>query len=405
MLESSLDGLYYPLPMILLPSFSPVSVQGDLCRIDRKFHTGTSLYAEALHEPILCLAPELGPEQGGFEMDHVDLDRGDLAYRVEAIRCDVNFLPLREEIPRIEGYVRESRLVYGRALGAARAARSFGVPYVAIAERSLGTNLSIARLESPNLLRRAARQLETLLAFPVEMAELARAQAVHCNGYPSYHESRRLNSRCLLFFDSRTDREEVIPAARLDSRLRELEGGRRPRVLYSGRFIPIKGVLETVEVGVELMRLGVDFELHLYGKGELRQAMIDRIARSHAEANIFVHDAVPFPELVEIASKSDLFLCCHLQGDPSCTYIESLAAGLPIVGFGNAMWRALARDSGAGVSVPIGNRREAARAAAALLADRDDLRTRSMRAREFAYAHCFENEFAKRVDDLRAILA
>jgi glycosyltransferase involved in cell wall biosynthesis len=112
---------------------------------------------------------------------------------------------------------------------------------------------------------------------------------------------------------------------------------------------------------------------------------------------------VPYPELVEIARRFDLFVCCHVQDDPSCTYIESFGCGLPVAGYANAMWRGLAASSRAGVVSPLRGEEALAEAIARLLADPAWLDALSQHARAFALEHCFENEFARRTESLEEL--
>ena len=91
----------------------------------------------------------------------------------------------------------------------------------------------------------------------------------------------------------------------------------------------------------------MDFQLELYGKGPLREPMALLASRSNAAGKIKIHDAVAYrPDLQRIAKQADLFICCHVQGDPSCTYLETFACGVPIVGYANEMWTPLSQDSG-----------------------------------------------------------
>ena len=189
----------------------------------------------------------------------------------------------------------------------------------------------------------------------------------------------------------------VISTEALNERLSSLPT-RRPRLIYSGRYEPMKGALDVVEVGLELLRIGVDFDLDLYGKGDQAQLMRDRVCEAAAGEKIRVHDAVPYPQLLEISRASDVFICCHVQDDPSCSYIEAFGAGLVVAGYDNRMWRSLSREAESGIVTPLGNPAECAQAIAALLADKDQFERFSRRAREFALAHCFEKEFSKRIE-------
>ena len=76
---------------------------------------------------------------------------------------------------------------------------------------------------------------------------------------------------------------------------------------------------------------------------------------------------------------------------------------MPIVGYDNGMWRRLCGDSGAGYSSPLGNPGAVADAVQRLASDHQTLAAMSAKAREFAQAHCYEREFAKRIDALNAV--
>jgi hypothetical protein len=67
--------------------------------------------------------------------------------------------------------------------------------------------------------------------------------------------------------------------------------------------------------------------------------------------------------------------CCHVQADPSCNYLESFGAGLPVLGCSNRMWRGLAKASGAGCSAPIGRPEKLADAVASLTSNLSSLKT------------------------------
>src|SRR3954453_7019599 len=184
----------------------------------------------------------------------------------------------------------------------------------------------------------------------------------------------------------------VIDEEALHRRLQQ-RPDRRPRLLFSGRFEPAKGALDVVLAAIDCQHRGLDFELHLYSQGSQRPA-IDRAVAEHGLADkVFVHDAVPYPELVEVARGCDLFVCCHIQDDPSCTYLESMGCGLPVIGYGNAMWLAMCADSRAGVVTPLGAPDALAEAIVRLLADPGRLDDLSLRARSFAVEHAFEREF------------
>lgn len=227
------------------------------------------------------------------------------------------------------------------------------------------------------------------------------AREVHCNGYPIFAAAARHNTRRLLYLDSRMSRDMVITTESLRERLAARR--RRPvRMIYSGRYERMKGALDAVKAAALCKQRGLEFEMDCYGQGSLSTEM--RAVAAAAGNSIRVHDAIPFPELVQRTHDADLFVCCHIQSDPSCTYLESMGAGLPIAGYSNRMWTAMAAASNAGI-VTARNAPEAmADAITRLVANPEELDQMSRHAREFAASHTFEIEFQRRTDAINAAL-
>jgi len=384
--------------MIILPSYSPARIEGDYCYIDRKFHTGLCLFTAKLKRDWLALVPSLKRDEQ--KMDFIRLPMSEVPYRIKTVDCDNQFNLTSVENHQVEALVAGSDLVYGLGFNTDKFARRHGIPYIPIVEYDFETNLDIALLRVNNPLRRLSRYLKTCIGYLRETIAMRGGVSVHCNGFPIYRQSRRFNKNCLLYLDSRMYSEMVISPSVLEARLRSLEQGRQPRLLYSGRFEPMKGALDVVRVGVELARMNVGFELHIFGQGPDKGLMVDEVKRRAAAKQIFIHDAIPYPDLVEFSRTADLFICCHVQSDPSCTYIEAFGSGLPIVGYKNRMFGGLLERCEAGVATPIGDAIKCAEVVAGLLSDVDRFRTYSTRARDFSINHCFELEFQKRIDSV-----
>jgi glycosyltransferase involved in cell wall biosynthesis len=150
----------------------------------------------------------------------------------------------------------------------------------------------------------------------------------------------------------------------------------------------MKGADDAVKVAIEALRRGLEIEMDCYGQGSLKDEMV-KLAEPHPQ--IRIHDAIPYPELLKRMREADVFVCCHVQGDPSCTYLEAMGSGLPIVGYANRMWRRMCKESGAGVAVPVGDIEAMVSAMP---------RTGSNNAVAFAAKHPFEKEWDKRVDSI-----
>jgi glycosyltransferase involved in cell wall biosynthesis len=389
--------------MLTMVHANPARLENGVLAVDRKFHTGMLSYCQGIGTRIVTVHPASGP--GERVMDPIEVPCAELPYGVVTLEVDRRREPLPAERARLRRQIAQTTLLYGGGyFGSAEIARSLGVPYVMVLELDLRTHVALQMAGVANPARRAVRALRAWIRHARARRRLRLAHSLHCNGYPVYVENERVNPRRLLYLDSRMESGMVISPEALAARLSGRQSGPL-RLLFSGRYEPIKGAVDVVRVALECLRRGLDVEMHCYGQGSLRDEMRGLARDPAARGRIHVNDSLPYPELVARSKEFDLFVCCHVQGDPSCTYLEAFGAGLPIVGYGNAMWRLLCEASGVGSWSPLHRPERVADDVARLIADRDGLRRFSDRARQFAADHCFEREFARRIDALNDALA
>ena len=373
--------------------------------IDRKFHDGMIAFVERLERPFVCLLPHLTMEERGRAMDLIEVPLPDLPYRVDFLAGP---FATSENLRVVERSLDGTILAHLGALDSlnlavANVCRRRGIPYVIVSEYSLKTDLQIMRATTPSFLRRGIRSIRTHLGRRRRRQAIADAAEIHANGYPTFEEFAATNPRRVLFFDTRAREEDIISLSELRLRLAS-RAGRPARLIYTGRYHPMKGALDVIKAGIELARLGLNFQLDIYGTGPLKEQMAYLVRDSMTDDKITIHDPIPFrPDLQRITKQADLFVCCHVQGDPSCSYLESFACGVPIVGYANEMWSPLCRESGAGEVVRKGNYRALAKAAIRLLAA-PALEACSFQARNFAAGHTMEFAWELRTSRL-AILA
>jgi colanic acid/amylovoran biosynthesis glycosyltransferase len=231
------------------------------------------------------------------------------------------------------------------------------------------------------------------------------AAAVQCNGYPAYDFYRDLSGNTILYLDSRMSRDLMGDEDQLAARESYRASGRPIRILHSGRLEPMKGSQDIIPIARKLAKLGVDFRIDIFGTGSLKDTIFNDIAHFNLEDRITMHGVADFStQLVPFAKQhSDVFLSCNRQSDPSCTYLESMGCGLPIVGYDNRMWSALCADSQAGLIAPMGDHDEAAKIISRLKKDLALISTLSRNALSFAKKHDFECEFAKRISQLGSL--
>jgi glycosyltransferase involved in cell wall biosynthesis len=109
----------------------------------------------------------------------------------------------------------------------------------------------------------------------------------------------------------------------------------------------------------------------------------------------FEKELIPF-----VKQNADLFICCHRQGDPSCTYLETMACGVPIVGYDNEAMAGLARERGLGWTTPMDRPVELAESIARLHRDREALRGMALKSLTFAQQHSVESTFRARTGQI-----
>jgi glycosyltransferase involved in cell wall biosynthesis len=289
--------------------------------------------------------------------------------------------------------------------GLARQCRARGSIFVANTELTLRTKLQIARAQSgigPRLLKTTGWLIRD--HFRV-LREIGTAHGLQCNGTPTHDAYARYSPNPHLYFDSRSTADMLITPGAIDGRLERLTQRKRLNILFSGRLSPIKGAHHLVPMADALRRQGMDFELRIAGDGPLRQKIEQDICAHDLAAQVWCLGTLDFSsELMPMLhGEIDVFVCPHLQGDPSCTYIETMAAGVPIVGYDNEAWHGLHRRSGAGLVIPRKTPAALAEAVSGLAADTTKLSRLSHNARDFAAEHVFEKVFDHRIKHLKSL--
>jgi colanic acid/amylovoran biosynthesis glycosyltransferase len=378
---------------------NPARIEDGALTVDRKFHTGMLAYAEKIEVPLVTIHPQAND---AAIMDPITVRVDDLPYRILSVPFGPDWRPLPESVRRIGDEVSRAALVYTDSNGVPEIARACDVPYILKMEYDLKTEITVTATQVKSPLRRAVRAARTAWHYrTVTLLDMRGAHSVHCNGFPIFDVAEREGLDALLYLDSRMSADMMMNHEQLFERL-SARRGRPLKLLYSGRYEPLKGAVDAVRVGLACLAMRIDIEMHCYGQGS-QAAEMRRLAASSA-SRITVHDAVPYPELVRIARGFDVFVCCHIQNDPSCTYLESMGAGLPIAGYANRMWARLRDDSGAGYCSPIGNPDRVAKDIGRLR-DHATLVAKSTAALEYARAHSHETEHGKRIDALNESLA
>lgn len=300
--------------------------------------------------------------------------------------------------PLLEGsivLVTLNHLLYGLA----ERCRAHDAILVMNTELTLTTQLQIARSTHGWSLQLLKTGLWLCLNHRHALQEIRSAHGLQCNGTPTFDAFSHHNPSPLLYFDNRTTADLCASPADIEARFENLSRRRRLRLLFSGRLHPIKGVHHLIPMAQMLRTQRVDFELWIAGDGPQRASMEAQVASHGLQDQVRLLGTLDFEsELMPMLRReTDVFVCPHLQGDPSCTYLETLCGGVPIVGYDNEAWRGVHRLSSAGRLCTSGQPRALANEVAALSTDPGTLRQLAERALDFSRQHVFEVAFERRI--------
>jgi glycosyltransferase involved in cell wall biosynthesis len=389
--------------LTILPPFGAVHLKGegpsgaDGFLMTAKFVRGVLEYQRLWGGPVQVLVEEA--ERADDNLDNVRWAAADLPFAVRFVRYDS---------PEMGQHLAGSALVllamHHRQLGFAEICRGMNIPAVFITEISLKTRLQIIAAEAPNPLSRARRSFWAWRQDGKAANAIRVAAGVQCNGTPTYETYRSISRDPLLYFDTRVT-AQMLPTPEAVRARAARPAGQPLRLAFSGRLVAIKGVDDLVRCAAALQRRGVNFTLSIFGGGGLEEGMKRDVAAAGLNDRVRFHGVADFErELVPAMRRQvDLFVCCHRQGDPSCTYLETMACGVPIVGYANEAFAGLNRVSGCGWVTPM-NRPEALAAKIAELAKApDELLSHSLKSLDFASGHTVETTFARRVEHLQRV--
>lgn len=385
--------------LAVLPSLRAVERSDGKLVLTTKFIDGMLEYCRNWDGEIRVLLEPA--EESSVNLDNVEVDPGSLPFSVELVQLDAADFPKRIEDCEI-GY----GWVNYRQHAVSRRFLERGVPFVCGSENSLASRLQALVSDGRDPLRVAFGAVRELREESVRRAGIRLARGIQCNGTPTYEAYKALTPSALLFFDTRLSASMQVTRDDLEQRVRELESGSRPlRLTYTGRLAASKGALDTIEVAKSLKEAGVAFELSIFGGGPLETSMRERIESYGLASQVSMGGVLDFKERLVpwLRRSADLFVCCHHQADPSCTYLETLGCGVPIVSYANAAFSGILARARVGATTRRNRPRELARLIAELAADRRELAELARNAIRFAAEHDFETTFRRRIEHLRSI--
>lgn len=361
--------------------------------LTRKFLEGMAQYAQRWNGPVRVIAREGGddgldvvsvrPEELPFELRVMDFDHPAMVEQFRDVAVVLGALH-HDQLPLADRCIERD------------------VPVVLIAEQSVRTRWQITCAETSNALLRLRRGWWNRGLEKRFRALLPRIAGVQCNGTPTFDDYQSINRHPLLFFDSRVTGSMLVDESTLKLRTDELLAGGPLRLVFSGRLVAIKGVDHLPAVAEHLRKLGVKFTLDICGGGNLHGPLAAEIQRRGLNDFVKLRGVLDFEtELLPwVGRNADLFVCCHRQGDPSCTYLETMSCGVPIAGYDNEAFAGLVAHCKVGWPTPMDDPAALAQKIAQLDRDRPQLAGSARASLKFAAGQTFESTMRKRVEHL-----
>jgi colanic acid/amylovoran biosynthesis glycosyltransferase len=387
--------------LLVIPSLD-IGRSGDgRLRLTQKFIGGMALYVDRWDGPVEVLAEQNEARESG-NLDDVWVRPDELSFRVTV--TDFKSDDAKAAIRRaavVQGGA-DHRLNHMPALCAA-----MGVRYVFVCEYTFRTRRQIIDADAPIWPIAWRRKAWAWRQERANLACVRMSAALQCNGTPTFEAYRSMNERTLLYFDSRVASDMLPLAPRLLKRTQPWCAADPIRLAFSGRLNRMKGADHLLLVASALRDLNVPFTMDIYGDGPLTPKLHKAIRREGLGDQVRLRGVVDFAtELMPaIRDQVDVFVCCHRQGDPSCTYLETMACGVPIVGYANEAFAGLMSMCRAGEVVPMDDWAAMAATIARLSLDPRRLGELALCALAFAKEHTFEQEFQRRIEHMRALVA
>lgn len=269
---------------------------------------------------------------------------------------------------------------------------SSGLPVVYTAENDLRLRVAQARVASGSRAEQA-RTVAGLVRREIHVVNaVRRARGLQCNGPAAARGYGRFNDHVLEYMDHRLTSADVFAAGEVAP-----WDGRRPlRLGFSGRWTGIKGPGLALEATRILNDRLPGTTLTMFGGGELEESL-----RRNSPSNVDFAGFAPFETewKSRVRQEIDVMLLPHVQGDPSCTYYESIGSGAPVIGFDHVTMRSL-HDKGVAVAVKMRDVNAMVDAVVALAGDITQYRQIRQRGLDLVAAESWEQVNRARVEHL-----
>ena len=384
--------------LTILPNLRATKLSENQVIISQKFLDGVLTYQKFWQNSITVLMEESAKENNN--LDNIVIQINQLPFELRLI----NFTQINPQKDLKSNSIVLASLGY-RTNHISQLCKSQKIPCIYITEYSLATRKQIINANLKNPLLRLRKQFWENNQERQRIKAIQIAEGVQCNGTPTYESYHKINPKPLLYFDTRITDDLLATDQTIETRYFNSKDQSKIRLLFSGRLIKMKGADHLLIVAQKLKDLGLNFELFICGDGGLKEMMEQQVTRSQLSKYVKIMGILEFKtELVPfIKDNIDLFICCHRQGDPSCTYLETMSCGVPIIGYDNEAFAGVVTYSEAGWLVEMDRPELLAKKIVELSQDKNLIKAMSFASLNFAAKHTFHKTFESRISHIKEV--
>jgi len=386
--------------LIILPSLrATILANGDIV-VTEKFLDGVTRYKQLWSGPVSCLL------QGGAE-NYVSKAEKNIIFNPNKYPFTLEIISYADLTPaklKAQSSVVLASVKY-ELNHISQVCKSANIPCIIVSEYSYNTRKQIINIQTQNPVKKLRRQVWEYFQEQKQKKTITLSHGIQCNGIPAYNAYKNINTHPLLYFDNRINHYMLATEEDIERRYAKRKDNIPIRLVFSGRLTQIKGADHLLHIAEELKKIGINFVLYICGDGELRQTIESKIAINQLDDCVKIMGYLDFKtELIPfIKNNIDLFICCHRQGDPSCTYIETMSCGVPIIGYANEAFEGLVAYSRIGWVTPMDKPKLLAMKIAEIVQKPEQIKQMSLKSLEFAQLHSFEKTFKNRIDHIKSI--
>jgi len=380
--------------LIVIPSV-PVWVDNENLIFDRKFYDGMILFVKYWIGSLQCIVSITKSSMPDFGL----IIKKEIELPFQCI-----FLNEKEKVAI--NHIENAAIILASGdsfnqLHISKLCNKLNIKCVYSIENILKTRYQIVSLSTTKLIIKLRRYLYLWRQEKRRLNAFSLADGLQMNGLPAFEEYEEFKNK-LLYYDTRVNKDLIIKDEELKSRNAYLLQDKPLRLAFSGRLIAIKGVDHLLELALLLRKKKIKFQFKIYGTGKMEDEMKDFIDKNELNNVVNMVGSVDFKEVLipSLKEEIDLFVCLHRQSDPSCTYLETLSCGIPIVGYTNKAFSGLLEQSDIGWGAKMNDITKIAGIIDGLNSNRQEIIEKSNKSVKFAQPNDFDTTFKNRVNHL-----